>query len=184
MIVKWQRTLAVLQHWLIPMNPGKTLSSVILWQPVIFFDLVLPPSRPDKQILYVPITWLLSLGVIFSWNHEYGFALNNVVTVDFSERLHATRTGSQQFFFFFLYVSALWTQKAEVMGSWKKKRGQQRPYTWTTLCTSQFLIKLHRTWHAETAYPHCSLGKCQLVLRTSKQSFLPLLYSPRAPTVL
>lgn len=33
----------------------------------------------------------------------------------------------------------------------------------------------------ETAYPHCSLGKCQLVLRTSKQSFLSSL---RAPTVL
>lgn len=25
----------------------------------------------------------------------------------------------------------------------------------------------------ERAYPHCSLGKCQLVLRTSKQSLLP-----------
>lgn len=82
----------------------------------------------------------------------------------------------------FEHAAAL-NEDAEVMGCYIEKRGlhgQSRANQWPL----QSLIKLHGTQHAGRAYPHCSLGKCQLALRTSKQSLLPLLHSLGAPAVL
>ena len=74
-----------------------------------------------------------------------------------------------------LYRARL-THKARLMGSWKKRDNQD--HILEQLCV---LHNFNQTTQSmtcwERAYPHCSLGKCQLVLRTSKQSLLhhPLL---------
>lgn len=80
-------------------------------------------------------------------------------------------------------VWPLLTQKDGVMGSWKKRANKD--HILEQLCVLHNFNQTTQNracW--ERAYPHCSLGKCQLVLRTSKQSFLFLLYALRAPTVL
>ena len=70
------------------------------------------------------------------------------------------------------FVWALMTLAALVMGGWK--RIDNKDHVLEQLCILQNFNQTTQSvacW--EKAYPHCSLGKCQLVLKTSKQSLLP-----------
>lgn len=75
------------------------------------------------------------------------------------------------------------TQEAWVMGSREREANKDH-----ILRQLSVLHNFNQTTQSMAcwvkAYPHCSLGKCQLVSNTSKQSLVPLLYSLRAPTVL
>lgn len=107
--------------------------------------------------------------------HKYGFVWNYAAYAEFLRMIELGKPTSP--LLGFPWVSQLdWGDG--VLGDEGPTDHGLEQLTFLTVFNQNTLAR----W--EEAYPHCILGKCQLVLRTSKQSLLPLLYTCRAPAGL
>lgn len=179
--------------------PGETFWSAVLHQSVILH--VSSPSDPDNNTScckimafsthlfhhgtnYLNVLSVLPCGVRF--HHKHRITLNNVAytmslrIITLGKPTRGLKGQNAQKVFM---CGHFWLKK---LGWWVVGRKEpKKDHILEQLCVLHNFNQTTQNMACwERAYPHCSLGKCQLVLRTSKQSLLHLLYSLRAPTVL